>query len=158
MSVTDSQRDLISVQVRPLMQMRMWMMLPWMMVMMLPRSVAPLEEAWEELLARWARTGTGSCGGDLYAGLSHHNSLTCRLQVTENSAIDSLWRKRSGTILLLNSTYFSLLLSLGLIVALVVVSNRTPAGHMVNILKHRKAVQYFLFRCQVVLQVVQVFA
>ena len=68
MSVTDSQRDLISVQVRPLMQMRM--MLPWMMVMVLPRSVAPLEEAWEEPLARWARTGTGSCGGDLYAGLS----------------------------------------------------------------------------------------
>ena len=157
MSVTDSQRDLISVQVRPLMQMRM--MLPWMMVMMLPRSVAPLEEAWEELLARWARTGTGSCGGDLYAGLSHHNSLTCRLQVTESrSVIDSLWRKRSGTILLLNSTYFSLLLSLGLIVALVVVSNRTPAGHMVNNMKHRKAVAYFLFRCQVVLQAVQVFA
>ena len=69
MSVTDSQRDLISVQVRPVMRM-MRMMLPWMMVMMLPRSVAPLEEAWEELLARWARTGTGSCGGDLYAGLS----------------------------------------------------------------------------------------
>ena len=157
MSVTDSQRDLISVQVRPLMQMRM--MLPWMMVMMLPRSVAPLEEAWEELLARWARTGTGSCGGDLYAGLSHHNSLTCRLQLTESrSVIDSLWRKRSGTILLLNSTYFSLLLSLGLIVALVVVSNRTPAGHMVNNMKHRKAVAYFLFRCQVVLQAVQVFA
>ena len=88
-----------------------------------------------------------------------HNSLTCRLQLTESrSVIDSLWRKRSGTILLLNSTYFSLLLSLGLIVALVVVSNRTPAGHMVNILKHRKAVQYFLFRCQVVLQAVQVFA
>ena len=88
-----------------------------------------------------------------------HNSLTCRLQLTESrSVIDSLWRKRFGTILLLNSTYFSLLLSLGLIVALVVVSNRTPAGHMVNILKHRKAVQYFLFRCQVVLQAVQVFA
>ena len=88
-----------------------------------------------------------------------HNSLTCRLQLTESrSVIDSLWRKRFGTILLLNSTYFSLLLSLGLIVALVVVSNRTPAGHMVNILKHRKAVQYFLFRCQVVLPAVQVFA
>ena len=71
MSVTDSQRDLISVQVRPV--MRMMRMMPWMMVMMLPRSVAPLEEAWEELLARWARTGTGSCGGDLYAG---HSQLT----------------------------------------------------------------------------------
>ena len=88
-----------------------------------------------------------------------HNSLTCRLQLTESrSVIDSLWRKRSGTILLLNSTYFSLLLSLGLIVALVVVSNRTPAGHMVKNMKHRKVTTYFLFRCQVVLQAVQVFA
>ena len=71
------------------------------------------------------------------------------MQVTHNSQY---------TILLLNSTYFSLLLSLGLIVALVVVSNRTPAGHMVKNMKHRKVTTYFLFRCQVVLQAVQVFA
>ena len=67
MSVSDSQRDLISVQVLPEMRKQMRTMM-----MMLPRSAAPLEEAWEELLAKWVRTGTGSCGGDLYAGQAQH--------------------------------------------------------------------------------------
>ena len=80
MSVSDSQRDLISVQVGPMliikvtmimimiMIMIMTMMMMMMMMMMLSRSAAPPVEAWEEHLARWARTGTGSCGGDSYAG------------------------------------------------------------------------------------------
>ena len=50
---------------RMIMMMIMMMM---MMMMMLSRSAAPPVEAWEEHLARWARTGTGSCGGDSYAG------------------------------------------------------------------------------------------
>ena len=125
------------------------------MMMMLPRSAAPLEEAWEELLAKWARTGTGSCGGDLYAGQAQ---LTFYLQGTEDSSV----KKDLCNNFLLNSTFFSLLLSLGLIVALVVVSNRTPAGHMVKKREtqkyNRNATTCFLFRCQVVLQAVQVFA
>ena len=102
-------------------KIRMMKMMRLMMTM-LPRSVAPLEEAWEEHLARWEPTGTGSFGVVLYAG-----KLTTYMQ-----ALHGDWRRLSRRICLLNSTDFSLLLSLGLIVALVVVSNRTPAGHMVN--------------------------
>ena len=80
-----------------------------------------------------------------------HN--TYYLQGTEDSSV----KKDLCNNFLLNSTFFSLLLSLGLIVALVVVSNRTPAGHMVK-KYNRKATTCFLFRCQVVLQAVQVFA
>ena len=105
----------------------MWIKIRMMMMRlkmkMLPRSAAPLEEAWEEHLARWEPTGTGSCGVVLYAG-----ELTTYMQVSHNLYANSPWRR----IRLLNFIDFSLLLSLGLIVALVVVSNRTPAGHMVN--------------------------
>ena len=100
-------------------KIRMMKMMRLMMTM-LPRSAAPLEEAWEEHLARWEPTGTGSCGVVLYAG-----KLTTYRQVLHSRGL-------SRRICLLNFIDFSLLLSLGLIVALVVVSNRTPAGHMVN--------------------------
>ena len=105
-------------------RMTLWIKIRMMMMRlkmkMLPRSAAPLEEAWEEHLARWEPTGTGSCGVVLYAG-----KLTTYRQVLHSRGL-------SRRICLLNFIDFSLLLSLGLIVALVVVSNRTPAGHMVN--------------------------
>ena len=58
-------------------KIRMMKMMRLMMTM-LPRSAAPLEEAWEEHLARWEPTGTGSCGVVLYAG---EVQLICRFSM-----------------------------------------------------------------------------
>ena len=103
---------------------------------LMARWAVPLEEAWAELWPRWARRGTESCGEDLCAGPLEH-----RLWFPRASGLGNLtrsqfeWKVNWICILHKVSTLllFSLLLSLGLIVALVVVSNKTPAGHRVKI-------------------------
>ena len=125
MSVSDSQRDLISVQV-------FYEMMIFKGKTMISRMDGRrLRTCWPGERLPWRRLG-GSSDQDERGGEQEALGGTC-VQVPLN--IDHHFQTQfQGQVVWEISTLllFSLLLSLGLIVALVVVSNKTPAGHGVK--------------------------